>query len=161
MCMAACLGMSKKKQLTCRRHCRFSPFCKFNVFTRCYICVACKIIFPHKLYAFRSFISWWIKSHTSNFSFSPLNRVDVCRVRFFYSKLICKGKQSIFTIITSCKSSIINAWLDFLLHQTGTYSTLAYNKSLMYMSSYMQSVTQSSTVYLLWIIYRWSTDDSQ
>ena len=96
MYMVACLGMSKKKQLTCWRHCRFSPFCKFNVFTRCYICVACKVIFPHKLYPFSSFISWFIKSHTSNFSFSPLNRIDVCRERFLNSKCICKGKQSIF-----------------------------------------------------------------
>ena len=94
MYKAACLGMSKKKQLTCWRvFCRFCPFCKYNIFTLCYICVASKIIFPHKLYPFRSFISWWIKSHTRNFSFSPLNRVDVCRERFFYSKLICKGKQ--------------------------------------------------------------------
>ena len=101
MYKAACLGMSKKKQLTCWRvFCRFCPFCKYNIFTLCYICVACKIIFPHKLYPFSSFISWWIKSHTSNFSFSPLNRVDVCRERFFNSKCICKGKQSIFTIIT-------------------------------------------------------------
>ena len=104
MYMAACLGMSKKKQLTCWRCWIFCSLWKFNVFTCCYVCVACKIIFPHKLYPFSSFISWWIKSHTSNFSFSPLNRVDVCRERFFYSKLICKGKQSIFTIITSCKS---------------------------------------------------------
>ena len=102
--MAACLGMSKKKQLTCWRLWRFCPFCKYNIFTSCYICVACKVIFPHKLYPFSSFISWWIKSHTSNFSFSPLNRVDVCRERFFYSKFTCKGKQSIFTMITSRKS---------------------------------------------------------
>ena len=99
MFKAACLGMSKKKQLTCWRvFCRFCPFCKYNIFTLCYICVACKIIFPHKLYPFSSFISWWIKSHTSNFSFSPLNRVDVCRERFVNSKWICKGKQRIFTI---------------------------------------------------------------
>ena len=98
MYMAVCLGMSKKKQLTCWRFWIFCCLCKFNVFTFCYICVACKIIFPHKLYPFSSFISWCIKSHTSNFSFSPLNRVDVCRERFFYSKCICKGKQSIFTI---------------------------------------------------------------
>ena len=98
MYMAVSLGMSKKKQLTCWRFCRFCPFCKYNIFTRCYICVTCKLIFPHKLYPFSSFISWWIKSHTSNFSFSPLNRVDVCRERFFNSKWICKRKQSIFTI---------------------------------------------------------------
>ena len=98
MYMAVCLGMSKKKQLTCWRFCILCCLCKFNVFTCCYICVAGKIIFPHKLYPFSSFISWWIKSHTSNFSFSPLNRVDVWRERFFNSKLICKGKQRIFTI---------------------------------------------------------------
>ena len=151
MYMVACLGMSKKKQLTCWRFCIFCSLCKFNVFTCCYICVACKIIFPHKLYPFRSFISWCIKSHTSNFSFSPLNRVDVCREGFLNSKWICKGKQSIFTIITSCKSKII---------KTCTCNSYTPNRYIVHWlrikaRCMIQNVSQA--LYLLWIIKQYST----